>query len=113
VDGYSTVLSELIAHRLLEAPAVGDELEEAIIPVVVAQGWQSRGVPLDVQQARWSVHRSLYHWRLFGLLDEVRPRWEGSQPTGPNITSLSAAGRPAALAYLRARATAARRDLHV
>jgi len=36
-DDYAAMLSELIAHRLLAGPALGDELEESIVPVVAAQ----------------------------------------------------------------------------
>lgn len=111
-DDYASMLSELIAHRLLEGPAVGDELEELIVPIVIAQGWRTGGQPVDERHIVLSVHRPLYCWRLFGLLDEVRPRWIDGHPTGPNVTSLTAVGRATALEYLRARATAARTSLH-
>ncbi len=110
-DDYSAMLSELIAHRLLEGPALGEALAEAIVPIVASQGWQSGGAPVEPQCIGRSIHRPLYHWRLFGLLDEVRPPWENNRPTGPNITSLNAAGRATALEYLRARATAPRTSL--
>ena len=54
---------------------------------------------------------SAIHWRLFGLLEEVRPRWEYNRPTGPEVTSLNAAGRATALAYLHTLATGPRVDL--
>lgn len=111
VDAYSTMLSELIAHRLLEGPAVGDDLATAIVPIIASHGWQAGGVALDEERIRWSIHGPLYHWRLFGLLDESRPRWEGNQPVGLAITSLTTIGRATALAHLHARATAPRRDL--
>lgn len=111
-DDYASLLSELIAHRLLEGPAFGDALEQAIVPIVTAQGWRTGGEPADERHIVLSVHRPLYFWRLFGLLDEVRPRWIDGHPTGPNVTSLTAEGRAAALEYLRARATAARTSLH-
>jgi hypothetical protein len=111
-DDYAAMLSELIAHRLLAGPALGNELEESIVPVVSAQGWRSGGGPVDVRQTVMSIHRPLYFWRLFGLLEEVRPPWIDGHPSGPNITSLSAAGRAAALEYLRARAMAPRTSLH-
>lgn len=110
-DDYSAMLSELIAHRLLQGPAVGDELSEAIVPIVASQGWQSGGAPVDAQRIGWSIHRPLYHWRLFGLLDEVRPPRLNNRPTGPDITSLNEAGQATALEYLRARATAPRTSL--
>ncbi len=112
VDDYAGMVSELIAHRLLEGPAEGDDLAAAIVPIVASQGWQSGGVALDPGQIRWSIHGPLRHWRLFGLLDERVPRWENNRPTGPAITSLTAVGRATAMAYLHARATAPRRDLH-
>jgi hypothetical protein len=45
------------------------------------------------------------------VLDEVRPRWENNRPTGPDITSLTLAGRATALAFLYAKATAPRTSL--
>jgi hypothetical protein len=111
-DDYAAMLSELIAHRLLAGPALGNELEESIVPVVSAQGWRSGGDPVDERHVVMSIHRPLYFWRLFGLLEEIRPRWVDGRPTGPNVTSLTPAGRATALEYLRARATAPRRSLH-
>lgn len=110
VDDFSSMLSELISHRLLGGPAVGDELAQAIAPIIVAQDWAAGGVPLDEQQAGWAIHRPLHLWRLFGLLEEVRPRWESNRPTGPDVSSLNAVGRATALAYLYARATGPRRE---
>ncbi len=112
VDDYSGVVSELIAHRLLEGPAEGDDLADAIVPIIASQGWQSGGAALDERHVRMSIHEPLYHWRLFGLLDEVHPPWENNRPTGPAITSLTAVGQATALAHLHARAVAPRRDLH-
>jgi hypothetical protein len=111
-DDYTAFLSELIAHRLLAGPALGNELEASIVPVVIAQGWRSGGDAVDERHISMSIHRPLYFWRLFGLLEEVRPRWVDHRPTGPNVTSLTAAGRATALEYLRVRATAPRRSLH-
>lgn len=110
-DEYAALLSELIAHRLLDGPAVDDELAESIRAIVAAQGWRSGGRPVDERQIRMSIHWPLYFWRLFGLLDEIRPPWRDGHPTGQNVTSLTAAGRATALEYLRARATAPRRSL--
>jgi len=111
-DDYTALLSELIAHRLLAGPALGNELEASIVPIVMAQGWRSGDDPVDERHIVMSVHRPLYYWRLFGLLEEVRPRWVEGRPTGPNVISLTPAGRVTALEYLRARATAPRRSLH-
>jgi hypothetical protein len=111
-DEYAAMLSELIAHRLLAGPALGNELEESIVPVIADQGWRSGGDTVDERHIVMSIHRPLYFWRLFWLLKEVRPRWVDHRPTGPNVTSLTATGRATALEYLRARATAPRRSLH-
>ena len=111
-DDYAAMLSELIAHRLLDGPALDNELEASIAPVVLAQGWRSGSDPVDERRVVSSIHRPLYYWRLFGLLDEIRPPWIEGHPSGPNVTSLTAAGRVAALEYLRARATAPRTSLH-
>lgn len=111
-DDYAAMLSELIAHRLLDGPAVDNGLEASIAPVILAQGWRSGSNPVDELHVALSIHRPLYFWRLFGLLDEVRPPWIEGTPSGPNVTSLTASGRAAALEYLRARATAPRMSLH-
>jgi len=111
-DEYAAMLSELLAHRLLAGPALDHELEESIVPVIAGQGWKSGGDPVDERRIVMSIHRPLYSWRLFGLLEEVRPRWVDNRATGPNVTSLTPAGRATALEYLRARATAPRRSLH-
>lgn len=111
-DDYAAMLSELIAHRLLDGPALDNELEASIAPVILAQGWRSGSDPVDERHVGLSIHRPLYFWRLFGLLDEVRPPWIDGHPSGPNVTSLTAAGRAAALEYLRARSTAPRTSLH-
>lgn len=111
-DDYAAMLSELIAHRLLAGAALGNELEDSIVPVITAQGWRSGGDAVDERHIVMSIHRPLHFWRLFGLLEEVRPRWVDNMPTGPNVTSLTAAGRATALEYLRARANAPRWSLH-
>lgn len=111
-DEYLAMLSELVAHRLLDGPAVDGALEHDIGPIVAEQGWAAGGVRVSAHQAGLAVHRALYHWRLFGLLDEVRPRWEGGQRTVSSVAALNAAGRSTAIAFLRARATAPRKDLH-
>jgi len=105
-DEYLAILGELIAHRLLAGPANDDALERDVGPIIAAQGWKAGREPVNAEQAGRAVYRALYHWRLFGLLDESRPRWEGGHPTGPNATRLDPAGRSAAIAFLRARATA-------
>ena len=110
-DGYHAMLSELVAHRLLDGPALDDALEREIGPIVAAQGWAAGGIPVTARQAGLAVHRALYHWRLFGLLDEVHARWEGGQPIRQGSTALNRLGRFTAIAFLRARATAPRSDL--
>ncbi len=105
-DEYIAMLSELVAHRLLAGPAVDHALEQAVRPVIVAQGWMAGREPVTAEQAGWSVHRALFHWRLFGLLDETRPRWEDGRQVEPAVTALTPAGRTAAIALLQARATA-------
>jgi hypothetical protein len=110
-DGYLAMLSELVAHRLLEGPALDDALEQEIGPIVAAQGWTADGVLVTDHQAGLAAHRALYHWRLFGLLDEVHARWEGGRPIRQRSTALNALGRSAAIAFLRARATTPRTDL--
>lgn len=110
-DAYGAMMSELAAHRLLAGPAEGDAVVDAILPIVAAQGWRSGGKPADARDVSWAVHSVLNDWRLFGLLDEVRPRWENGRRTGPDITSLTGAGRATALAWLHRRATGPRHDL--
>jgi len=98
-------------ERLMTEPTEALQSVSEIGPVVAAQGWAANGVPVTAHQAGLAVHRALYHWRLFGLLDEVRAKWEGGRPTGPNVTALNAVGRSTSIALLRARATAPRTDL--
>ena len=110
-DDFTAMLSELVAHRLLDGPAVDDALGRDLGPIVAEQGWMAAGERITPQQAASAVHRALYHWRLFGLLDEVRQRWEGGHRTAPDVTALNAVGRSSAIAFLRARATAPRSDV--
>jgi hypothetical protein len=105
-DEYLAMLSELAAHRLLARPAVDHDLEQAVGPVIVGQGWMAGREPVTAEQAGRAVYRALYHWRLFGLLDEMRPRWEGGRQVEAAVTALTPAGRTAASAFLRARAIA-------
>lgn len=106
VDDYLAMLSELVAHRLLAGPAVGETLERAVGLVIAAQGWRAGREQVTAEQAGSSVHRALYHWRLFGLLAETRSRWEDGQQVEAAVTALTPAGRAAALSFLRARAIA-------
>lgn len=109
---YSKMLSELIAARLLQGPAVGlGALPDAIAPILLEQGWRADGDPLTEQHVQESIHRPLWFWRLFGLLDEVHPRWEDGHPVGEYVTSLTQAGRATAMALIHARATAPRENL--
>jgi len=105
-DEYLAMLSELVAHRLLAGPAVDHALERAVGPVIAAQGWMAGREPVTAEQAGRSVYRALFHWRLFGLLDETRPRWEEGRQVEPAVTALTPTGRTAAIALLRARASA-------
>jgi hypothetical protein len=105
-DEYLAMLSELVAHRLLAGPAIDHALEQAVGPIIVAQGWSAGREAVTAERAGWSVHRALFHWRLFGLLDETRPHWDHGRQTKPPITALTPAGRTAAIGLLRARATA-------
>ncbi len=105
-NDYLAMLSELVAHRLLAGPAVGQALERDIGPVIAAQGWRAGREPVTAEQAGSSVHRALYHWRLFGLLAETRSRWEDGKQVELAVTTLTSAGRAAAFTFLRARATA-------
>lgn len=110
-SAYLAMLSEIVAHLLLAGPAVGRALEEAAGAIVAAQGWMAGREPVGAERAGWDAHRALYHWRLFNLVDEVPPRWEGGQQVEPGTTALTPAGRAAARILLRARATAPGRRL--
>lgn len=111
-DGYSTMISELIAHRLLDGPAQQEELAAEVTPIIQAQDWRSGGVPLDGPRIAASIHEPLRYWRLFGLIDEQQPRWEHGMRTVPWVVSLTVAGRATALAHLHARATGPRSGQH-
>jgi hypothetical protein len=116
-DPYSTFLSELIAHRLLEGPAEThptdgrDELVDVVAPIVVAEGWRHRDEPPGRSDVDRAIHVPLREWRLFGLLAEEHPRWIGDRSIGRWTTALTEAGRATALAHLHARATEARNDV--
>ena len=109
-DRYEATLSELVSHRLLQGPATEEELAGFVVPVVAAQGWSSGGRPLAESELRYAMHGPLGEWRLFGLLDEQRPRWEeGVQEFRWNV-AFSRLGRATALAHLHARATGPRME---
>jgi hypothetical protein len=118
-DAYSAVLGEVIAHRLLEGPAetrpldASNELARAATPVIEGQGWRRRGgVPVEAADIEHDIHIPLREWRLFHLLDEERPEWEGGHATGRWVTSLNEAGRATARAHLYARATEPRERVY-
>lgn len=112
-DRYSSMLSELIAHRLLRGPAEEHDLTSEIVPIITAQGWSSGGAPLEPRRVGYSIHEPLREWRLFGLLNEQEPRWHQGQQTVRWVISLTPAGRTTALAQLHARATGPRHDTFV
>lgn len=115
-DPYSAFLSELIAHRLLDGPAEThptdgrDELVDVAAPIVVAEGWRQRDGPPGRADVERDIHVPLREWRLFGLLEEERPRWIEGRFVGRWVTALSEAGHATAIAHLYARATEARSD---
>ncbi len=115
-DEFSSAISEVIAHRLLEGPAgrlANDDFEElakAVIPTILAQGWQKGGHPIDPPDIDHAVHVPLGEWRRFGFLHEEHPRWVDGRSVGSYVTSLSEAGRAAAMAHLYARATEPRQN---
>lgn len=110
-DAYSRALSEMVAVVLLRGPAVGDALGDAVAQIVVAQGWSADGAPVTDVQARHSLHRPLWFWRLFGFLREEHARWEDGRAVGQRVTALTDTGQAAAWWLLRSRACAPRRDV--
>jgi hypothetical protein len=112
-DDYLAMQSELVAHRLLAGPAVDHALEEAVGPIIAAQGWRAGREPVSAQQGGLDAHRALYHWRLFGLLEEQHPRWADGRQVEAAVTALTRAGQSAARTFLHARATAPVRRSHI
>ena len=116
-DPFSSVLSELIALRLLEGPATTisldrmDELTQAVAPTLLAQGWRQGATPVDERYVSHALHESLGEWRVFGLLEKRRPWRPGDDDESRFTVSLNEAGRFAALAHLFARATAPRHEI--
>lgn len=110
-DEFGQMIAELLALRLLDGPAIDDDLEHALFPVARAQGWRSGGDPLSSRHVGHAVAFRLYWWRMLGLLAEERPRWENLQRIGHASTALTPAGNATALAYLRHRATGPRHSI--
>ncbi len=110
-DAFGQMIAELAGLRLLVSPAIDDELEEAVAPIVVAQGWRAGRGPVDQRHVAHAIGLRLYWWRMLGLVDEARLRWENLQRVGDRKTSLTPEGEASVLAYLRGRATGPRRPL--
>lgn len=111
-ENFGQMIAELIGERLLEGTAIDDELEEALAPTVSAQGWRAGADPVTRRHVGHAIAFRLYWWRMLGLLDEERPRWENLQRIGHAKTGLTAEGEATVLAYLRHRATGPRHSLH-
>ena len=111
-DDFNGMLAELAALRLLQGPAVDDDLRDDVTEILVRQGWRSGGEILGAQQLRYSVHRPLFWWRLLGLLDEEEPQWHAGRRSGRYAVALNEAGRATALEFLHARATGPRHRLN-
>ena len=118
VDEYLSMVSELMAMRLLDGPAehLGPWLDDTFAPselalfvadVVLAQGWRRGKTPISEQDVDHDVHEPLGEWRLFGFLAE-RPVSRQSLSEGRPTIALSSTGRQAMLALLHRRATAKR-----
>lgn len=105
------MVAEVIALRLLDGPAIDDDLRSAATTIVTAQGWRSRdGVAVEAATIEHVVHERLVWWRLLSLIDELRAHWDQAtrRRVGHDVTTFTPAGAAAALAYLRTRATGPR-----
>lgn len=110
-EDFGQMVAELIGLRLLQGPAIDDELEEALAPIVAAQGWRTGAEPVTQRQVGHAIAFRLCWWRMLGLLAEERPRWENLERIGHSKSALTADGEATVLAYLRHRATGPRHSL--
>jgi hypothetical protein len=108
-DQFGQMVAELIGLRLLDGPAIDDELEQTLAPILVAQGWRAGAEPVTQRDVGYAIGIRLFWWRMLRLLDETWPRWENQQPTGDRTTALTPVGETTVHAYLRSRAIGPRR----
>lgn len=109
-DDFNHMLAELVGLRLLQGRVVSDELDDAIVPILLVQGWRRKDRSLTDRELGFSIHEPLFYWRALGLLDEQKPRWEGGSEIGQYSKALTDGGRATVLEYLRARATGPRQQ---
>lgn len=108
-DDFDQMVAELIGMRLMAGPAIDDELDHVLVPVIAAQGWRAGAEPVSERHVGHAISFRLFWWRMLRLLDEERPRWENLRRIGHAKTALNAAGEAMVLSYLRKRATSPRR----
>lgn len=111
-DDFGKVVAELVGLRLLDGPAIDSDLEEALFSIIAAQGWMAGLESVEYRHVAHIIHRRLYWWRMLGLLDEERPRWENAQRIGQSRTGLTSQGEATVLAYLRGLATGPRTSVY-
>jgi hypothetical protein len=109
-EEFTRTVTELVGLRLLRGRVEQDELVAELAPVLAAQGWATRAGPITPDQVSSAVWRPKRWWRIFGVLDEEKSRWErgtGRRLT-PDTIALTSEGERMVLAFLRARASGPR-----
>lgn len=103
---FAVAVTEAVGLRLLSGRAEVHQLAGDVHPVLVAQGWSSGGERITIGQVSSAIYIPLRWWRLFGVLDEERSRWDPVDrvPLNPHTYALHPDGVSMVLAFLRARA---------
>jgi hypothetical protein len=113
-DDFTFVMTEMVALRLIRGLAEPDEIVADVTPILRAQGWTTTSGPITEDQVARALWAPLRWWRLFSVLDEVKPTWE--RGTGRRLTvhtiALRSEGERMVLAYLRSRAAGPRHSVY-
>ncbi len=103
---FALAVTEAVGLRLLSGRAEVHQLAADVHPVLAAQGWSSGGDRITIRQVSSAIYIPIRWWRLFGVLEEERSRWDpvARVPLNPHTYALRPGGVSMVLAFLRARA---------
>ena len=110
---FEEMVAELVALRLLQGDAVGDDLERELGPVLGALGWRRPDGEISAADVRDAVWERLRVWIALNVADHHWSVWNSDtqRQLEPSRVVLTEAGVPTAMAYLRERALAPRYDI--
>lgn len=113
MHAFDSAVGEMMAHRLLDGPASGDELVGSVAAGTSALGWQTRSGPLTDEQAGSAMFDRWRWWRLLHVIEDEPAVWDTDAQRRVRLrtSELTAAGRTTVLAYLRNLAAGPRTDL--